>query len=404
MRYIGLLILISVSGIVNANNLSKFSKPSKLLTNNFLINLPVEIIHNRYILNNVKIKGSSKTYRFLLDTGASVSCLSEEIATEANLRVYLTDSISDLVEKKEVDYSFCDLSFSDIYFSKVGTVLLPADQINITGLCGKIDGIIGYNIIRKCIWQFNEDGVVLTDNIENLNNVGDIQQDKLTKGPLPYIVAGYKNGFRATMLFDLGDNGTLEVADKMIKYLREKEIRHGQGSLFTTLMRDSRDTATMKVVKVPGFFIGNDTIYNVITFVETGNRLHSTIGAGILNYFNMTFDFPKRRLYTRKLSDNFNDDNFNNYGFNYKVRNGKVYVRFVWNNSDAFNRGVECGQEILQINNLDFKNIKNRLDCELNEKIYEELYGNVSSGVVKIRIDGINGEIVLNRSSLFKAL
>lgn len=401
MKYIVLVLFFCCSHMYCcSNNYKKVQSAAKLRNKNFTINLPVEIKNNKYILSNVRLNGSKKVYRFLLDTGAQSSCISKEIYDELGLITYFSDSITDGISKMNVCFSFMDVSFNDLHFDKVGVSILSKSSLNPNGDCSNIDGIIGYNLIRSCIWSFDSEGVVITDKLNSLKNIGRKQKEKISKGDSPSFVGGFVDGFRSTMLFDLGDNGTFEVKNNYLKYLRTKSIRRGDGSLYTTVIGDIQDTTACKVVYIPGFRFDSDTLRNVISYVapDIGNTNIVSIGAGILNYFKLTFDFPKRQLYVQNKAQYFNMSKFFNFGFEYKIAKKKMFIRFVWHDTDAKRAGLMPGQQILRINSIDFSEVNNLETCELKQIIEGEL----SKDQIELEIQGEGNIVILSKISLEK--
>lgn len=398
MRFILLFLFVILQfSICEANNFRKVEAPSKLKNKNFCIKLPVEINNHSYILTGVKINGSAKTYRFLLDTGAKSCCISSDIATELGINTVFSDSITDGITKKSTDFIFCNLSFNGLKFENVGSSLHKRDELNFGNSCHRIDGIIGYNVMRKLVWSFNKGVITVSDKISLLDDIGEMCQDKISKGGAPLIVAGFVKGFRATMLFDLGDNGVFEVHNDLLQYLRSKKVIEGEGSIFSTIINEITDSVTNKLIKVPGFFIGNDTISNAITYVGNGLNLSSSIGAGILDNMSLVLDFPKRRLYTKLYRKEFNNAKFVNHGFTYKISDNKVLVRFVWDNTKACEAGIKPGLQILKINDLDLAVLDSHSKCEWSLLLEKELSGNE----LVLKVQGIEEDIVLMKQNLF---
>ncbi|MDQ2179395.1 aspartyl protease family protein [Marinifilum sp. D714] len=401
MKYVLLILFFCCTNVVcYSNNYKKVQSVAKLRNKNFTINLPVEIKNNKYVLPNVRLNGSKKVYRFLLDTGAQSSCISQEVHDELGLLSCFSDSISDGISKMHVKFSFLDVSFNDIHFDKVGVSVLSNSSLNPSWDCSNIDGIIGYNLMRSCIWSLDSKGVVITNKLSNLKSVGLKQKEKISKGDSPFVVGHFVDGFRATMLFDLGDNGTFEVKNNYLKYLRTKKIRRGKGSLYTTVLGDIQDTTTSKIVHLPGFIFENDTLRNVISYVGPGigDTNIASIGAGILNNFKLTFDFPKRHLYVLKKNENFNVSKFFNCGFEYRIVQKKMFIRFVWNDTDAERAGLMPDQQILRINSIDFSEVNNLETCELKKIVKEEL----GKKQIELEVKGRDDIVILNKMKLEK--
>ncbi|WP_372756350.1 aspartyl protease family protein [Labilibaculum sp.] len=389
------LLFCLLSTAAKADNFKKVQAVAKLKNKDFCIQLPVEIIDNKYVLPAVRIKGSKKMYRFLLDTGCQSGCISTEIYKELGLSAFFSDSISDGISKKAADFSFIDLSFNGLSFEKVGVSVHTKKELNSAVSCSQIDGVIGYNLMRACVWSFDHNELTVTDDVDHLNNIGQKQKEKISNGTIPLIVGAFVDGFGATMLFDLGDNGTFEVRNSMLKYLRKKELTKGKGSLYSTVIGEIQDTAALKLVKTPGFRFQNDTLKNAITYVGTSSVC--SIGAGILNYYNLTFDFPKRNLYVKPILQDFDETKFINFGFKYRIDNGEVVCQFVWANTEAERSNLKPGDQILRINQLDLSDTSRYDKCQLKSIIEQELSGEE----ITLSVSGQEKAIVLPKKSLF---
>jgi hypothetical protein len=385
--------LLSTAG--KADNFKKVQAVAKLKNKDFCIELPIEIIDHKYILPGVRIKGSKKLYRFLLDTGCQSSCISTEIYKELGLSAFFSDSISDGISKKAADFSFVNLSFNGLSFEKVGVSVHTQKELNSVVTCSDIDGVIGYNLMRACVWSFDHNELTVTDDVDNLNNIGQKQKGKISNGSIPLIVGAFVDGFGATMLFDLGDNGTFAVRNSMLKYLRKKELIKGKGSLYSTVIGEIQDTSALKLVKTPGFRFQNDTLKNAITYVGTSSLC--SIGAGILNYYNLTFDFPKRSLYVKPMIRDFNEAKFTNFGIKYKIDNGAVVCQFVWENTEAERSNLKPGDQIVRINQLDLTDTSKYDECQLKSIIEQELSGEE----ISLSVSGQKKLIVLPKKRLF---
>jgi hypothetical protein len=334
-------------------------------------------------------------YRFLLDTGCQSSCISTEIYKELGLSAFFSDSISDGISKKAADFSFVNLSFNGLSFEKVGVSVHTQKELNSVVTCSDIDGVIGYNLMRACVWSFDHNELTVTDDVDNLNNIGQKQKGKISNGSIPLIVGAFVDGFGATMLFDLGDNGTFAVRNSMLKYLRKKELIKGKGSLYSTVIGEIQDTSALKLVKTPGFRFQNDTLKNAITYVGTSSLC--SIGAGILNYYNLTFDFPKRSLYVKPMIRDFNEAKFTNFGIKYKIDNGAVVCQFVWENTEAERSNLKPGDQIVRINQLDLTDTSKYDECQLKSIIEQELSGEE----ISLSVSGQKKLIVLPKKRLF---
>lgn len=391
--YIALLLTFPFS-YAQQKSVKNYSK-TKLITRNFSQKISFEIKRGVIIINNVQLAGSSKTYNFILDSGSEYSFISTEIADEIGFTGDFPEEITDGYDKQKVQLGFANFKLGTVEFNHVGVGIMNNSQME--KICD-IDGYIGYNLMKSCIWQLGTEKILITDNIKNIKNIHNYNKQKLFKGPT--VEAGFTNGFNSTMLFDLGDNGTVEIQESRIELIKKKEIATGIGILYTTGLGagNKNERSVHKLLKVPSFKFGNSLVNNMIVYTDNSPHLPiDVIGAGILNYFKIVLDFPKKQIYSLNVLDEYKNEGFKTHGFKYNIVKNQMIVSYVWNNSPAQKAGLKVGDNITRLNELNITDLSDFDNCEK----YNKINSIMAIDTINIVLSGTTENIVLTKSPLF---
>ncbi|TAJ14230.1 hypothetical protein DMA11_05945 [Marinilabiliaceae bacterium JC017] len=370
---------------------------AKLVSKNFGTNLSVEYSRGVIVLTNVRISGSDKAYRFILDSGSDYSLISEHLADAIGFKPSFSEEITDGYEKQKVELGFVDIQLDAICFKEVGVGVIYNAQSE--KVCD-IDGYIGYNLMKSCIWQLSKDQLVVTDKIKNVKKLEAYSKQKLFNGPV--VEAGFVDGFNSTMLFDLGDNGTVEIQESRIDWIRNKQIITGTGRLYTTGLGEGakKDESIHKLLQVSGFKFGGEVVNDMVVYTDDAPHFPiDVIGAGILKYYNIILDFPGKRLYSQNICNTYINDGYKTCGFKYDIVGNEVVIKFIWNHSAAREAGLKIGQKIESINDTDVHDLRNQEACEA----YNRVDALLEQEVVSLKIQGVDDRITLTRSPLFKS-
>jgi hypothetical protein len=374
-----------------AQSVKKFQKCS-LASSHFVEELPTDF-NNVIIISNVRIDGVDRPLRFILDSGTSYSMLSKDIADEIGFKPTNGVAVNDGNERESLKLGMLNVYLGNVSFHNVGFGI----EASKTGPWCDIDGIIGYNVMRTCVWKLGIGQTIITDNKKSFRDISSYYQGKLTYGPL--VVAGFENGYRATMFLDLGDDGTVEAATSRLKYIRQKKVVTGVGQPYLTMVgsgHGSKDAQSVtKLLEVPGFEFGGKTVKNVVVYTDD-NPLFAVdaIGAGILNYYQMILDFPGKKIYSLNIADEYINKGFKTFGFKYEREGNELRIRFLWNNSSAQRAGLKLGDKIEAINNIAVKKLLQTDPCN----VYEQ-FKDVTS--IQLKVAGHNAPITLKKEPLF---
>ncbi len=393
-KYLIFLFYLTSYLSIEAQNLKKYSS-CKLKTSNFTENLTYTFENNVIIIKDVRIKGTTQKFNFILDSGSEYTLISKRVAKEIGFTADFSEEITDGYEKQKIQLGFANFKIQNIEFNSVGVGIIDNSQME--KICN-IDGYIGYNLMKSCIWQLSTGQIIITDDIKNIKNVRNYNKQKLFNGPT--VEAGFTNGFNSTMLFDLGDNGTVEIQESRIDLIKKKEIATGTGILYTTGLGvgNKNESSVHKLLKVPSFKFGNNLVKNMIVYTDNAPHFPiDIIGAGILNYFEIVLDFPKKRIYSLNVLDEYKSEGYKTHGFKYTIVNNEMIITYIWNNSPAYKAGLRVGEKITKLHGLKIKDLSNLDNCE----IYKRIDTIMDIDTINIVLSSNNENITLTKSPLF---
>nr|WP_319270888.1 hypothetical protein [uncultured Draconibacterium sp.] len=191
-------------------------------------------------------------------------------------------------------------------FIGIGAILMKSDITNPL-LKYPIDGILGSNLMNKCIWQFNFSDTILTlaNKEEYLNSTsGGISfpfKPKPVQGsPNTILVI---NGDTIQAEFDTGNNGFINAISPSIR----KKIADGEAvpwsvKLSIPINRDDSDSIeTHFYVLIDSLEIGNKIYYNlpIISYNPELIKQESkgSIGLGFIKNYSTTIDWLENKIY-----------------------------------------------------------------------------------------------------------
>lgn len=362
----------------------------------FFCPVAFEKYNSLLLITEVKINGSSRSCRFIFDTGSSDCAIFGSLANELGVRSARNHSVHDGTTKCDIGYAKLDFQISGISFKNLKTDILKNNPDNF--LCG-IDGIIGANLIKECAWEITSQGVYVSNSVKDIDT-NSYKAQKIKMGSVPIAWAGLEKQYRGNVLFDLGYTGLYAIPKNNIKYVGKKDVLAGYGSYFQTMLTDRQiGKDTIEVFKPKyDFVFGEDTVFNSILDVcYDNNSPISVVGAEILDYYDLILDFSKRRLYTKQIKNTYSSAYYSSFGFKYYLVDNRMIVSFIWDKSSANNKGLEIGQEIESINDVEISKF-NGDSCELGNRLNNILN---NSNNIELKIKDVNDVISLKRIPFF---
>jgi len=363
-------------------------------TQNSINNIDIIKKNNYIILTNVSINNNDEKYNFLFDTGSSISSISKHIANlyhiHSNDSIIMNDGI-----KRQFSYtSKVSISFDDIDIENIKVDIFDFSKINFTR-CYKIDGIIGGNIIKEFVWKLTKDSLIITKKIKHINTKNYSKFKLKLSSNTPIIIAGFKNDYNATMLFDTGNNCLADIDINNIKYIDIKDSIKGNGTAYESSFSNCSKDIVFFRPKTDFTLYTKLSIHNICSNTNYDNFLSNSIGNKLLNYFDIILDYKKHRIYFKQNRFNYKQEKV--FGFKWNIDEHKnVFISFLWKNSPAEKLGLTVGQQILRINDLDLTD--NNLDlCQLYDKINEVISSN---SIIQIWINNNSKKYILTKTFL----
>jgi predicted aspartyl protease len=306
----------------------------------------------------IQVYINNVAYNFLFDTGAGLTVLSNEITHHSDKigNIFITgssDSSNLFLENFTIGHT---------EFRNIKCVYLDLNQFT-KQTCVKIDGIIGANILNLLNWNMNtQSGRLYWSRTpfkeEAISTKLRLEHYRL----LPITKVTYGN-ISFYVLIDTGFNGFLELNEQTIKqsskYKKVNKIV-GQGKRFITVNGISKGKQTLVIVDT--LFIGNKFITSIPTYVTQDKP---KLGSALLRSFNVIYNFSDSIIFLTP-NDFQGEKDLVRFGLNIELNEmNEILVAFVWENTNAYKKGIRVGQRIVKINNTDTENINPNDFCTL---------------------------------------
>ena len=326
----------------------------RLLNEHFFFSVPYRQTSDSAAVISVVIDGKKR--RFMIDTGAPLSvskALQEEMGFEVLQDMQLRDANGDSTNVKIVRVKH--LAMGPLQIADVPALVL--DFSSPLFACDTLDGLIGSNLLRMMIVQFNkpERRIYFGDDIDSfrLNSLAtsiDMYLNSMQSDPTVPVHIGA--GVTDTVLYDSGDGHLYNLSKPRFDAFNKNGalahtiLRKGTGVGSQGILASNTDTLPSMQVKIDSFRLGNSFIKNVVAPQQIDN--HSRMGRGLWDYGVVTMDYLKRKFYFSPFSKSSVYREKRDFGFLYQERNGKLVVTVVWEGTQAFECGMKAGDEIVR--------------------------------------------------------
>ena len=321
----------------------------------------------------VPVTINGKMYNFVIDTGATLT-ISDKLFKELNLQIVGQSNVMDASGRmKEARIILLpELHLQGITFIDTPGFVIQEESSDFINLleCFGIDGIIGSNMLRNLVIQFDEQSkhVLISNNLFQIfkdkvgKNVGKSQKMLLYPSQsCPYITIGLKKegkkGIGDLVLFDTGAPDFYEMSMSTYNWLNDRVdmtiIADTEGS-YGWGFHGNFEQQQHLLLSIPEFHV-NEKIFNDV--IVTATHSMSLIGTRLLQYGRITLDYKKGRFYFYPF-DNVNTDELSEKppAFNPVWQNDKLVVGIIWDKS--LESQINLGDEIVSINGLSFENME----------------------------------------------
>ena len=334
----------------------------------YLQKIPYKNVNGMLIVP-VTIHG--KTYNFLFDTGASLA-ISDRLYKELNLPIIGQEEIKDAEGvKKEMKFILLPmLQLQEITFINTAGLVLHEESSDFIDLfkCFEIDGIIGSNMLRNSVVQFDEQSkhIIIADNFKKIaTKKTEYQALKMELSPnqsSPYIWIGLQKGEQKSsdraVLFDTGDPSFYVMSIDAYNWFNEHmdivdKIAESEGS-FSWGAHGLFEKQRYFLLNISEIYVRGKTFNNVV--ITTTNDISSRIGSDLLKYGKVTLDY-KNKAFIYEPFDSVNIDELSERPWAiYPIwQNDKLVVGIIWDK--ALESHINLGDEVLSINGLNIVNM-----------------------------------------------
>ncbi|WP_298371224.1 aspartyl protease family protein [uncultured Lutibacter sp.] len=379
------LIVLTLLTSCASSKIIKTLKQGNIVQEDFKTTIPFEYRKGLIIL---KVTIENETYDFILDTGAS-NVLSKELAEKLNVKSLGSENVTDIHKTSQL------LNYTKIGNIEIGginfqnTIAAISDFNSGELACLNADGFIGSNLMRFAVWDFDFKNqlITITDNEQKLNIPSDAIESKMfigTASSVPSIIS-YINGDKAlNNLIDLGNNSTPHLS--YLNFVKQKEsnkiTKYIAGSGYSGIgMYGKGEKKNEYSAKIDEIKIGDHIIKNKIMRVKNGK---TNLGLLFFKNYRLILNWKAKNIKMVQESTS-NNTELNHFGFNPNFNKNKVFVDFIYNDTAA-SKLLQIGDQILQINNIDYSKITNENKCDyFNDGI-------ISKGTAEITIKILRNE------------
>jgi hypothetical protein len=365
------------------NDEFSFNRGNAVQTN-YYVRIPCQIFNKKFI---VEVIMNGKLRKFIIDTGAPLT-ISEELCDEMKFPILNNVILSDANGIESTDSVKVVLT-SDINIGGIIFNDIPALVENMEGFsCLGVDGVIGSNLLRNSIIQFNlnEKTIVLADNIPN-NSFLDkgvstqIQLDSTSKPIITIALFDEEAKIYATheVLFDTGDDDFYTVSLRDYNFFEEKLTgffkKYAEAEGANSITYNGVVDQYHYLLKIPELSVNGVSFKNVVA--QTTHDSASRIGSSVLDAGTVTLDYINKVFYfcsvvympTEMLT------------VEPVIKNGKLVVGIIWDKS--LEDKINAGDEILKIDDTDYSSYDL---CDF----YKNSHGRTLTGAETVVLKDVN--------------
>ncbi|MDR2286466.1 MAG: retroviral-like aspartic protease family protein [Prevotellaceae bacterium] len=344
---------IFIQGVHAQDDVFSFNRGNTEQTN-YYIEIPYQNI-NRKIVIEVILNG--KTRKFLVDTGAPLT-ITENLFKEMKLPVLRNESLKDAngIEDSAKVVSLSGLNIGGVIFNAVPAIVKNTDFFS----CWGIDGVIGSNLLRNSIIQFdsNEKTIILADYFPENVFLGkgvstEMKLDSINSTPIiPIFLFNEEKGYSVyhEVLFDTGDEALYAVSIDNYNFFEENVpglfTKYAESEGTHTISINTAINQQHYLLGIPEVLINGVSIKNVIA--KTSHSSNSRIGVSILDAGTVMLDYIDKKFYLYPVV---------NMPQKYPTiepvfKEGKFVIGIIWDKS--LKDKINTGDEIIKIGDINY--------------------------------------------------
>jgi predicted aspartyl protease len=240
---------------------------------------------------SVVININDKNYKFLVDTGASVSVLSDQIfknIVNPNKKIKIKDALGNEEEK---DVFYLDFKIGKNQFSNFAFVKIDFSRF-LKNNCSKYDGILGANVLKKLNWKYlkSEDKLFFSKNSFSYEGFKEPVKFQWA-GSIP--IVELNNEYKFFAIIDTGHFGTLFIPDYIYKnnFNYYYKLIKGKGNPITTVY--GKQKLKLKKSHIKNLRLGN---YDFSGYEIALSEIQPNIGHIIILENGFVFNFLNNEI------------------------------------------------------------------------------------------------------------
>ncbi|MFN6085891.1 MAG: protein containing PDZ domain protein, partial [Fluviicola sp.] len=269
--------------------------------------------------------------------------------------------------------------------------------------CLDIDGIIGANLMKEAIWEFDYERKVIT--ISDKKSSFTIPDNAIhlpftpALSSTPEVTITYNGVEDKYVTFDTGSNGLFTISKSTLEKIEEKKppvkkamsFGSSGSGLYGVAKADTSYMILIDSTQVGGLFIENNAVS-----VENGAKL---IGTKFLKNFRVIIDWNVKEILLIPVKP-FVNNTFESFGFSPFISDNKLIINELYMNSEASEKGIKIGTQILAVDGIDYRTCSADQFCAIIER------GLVPEGkktmTLLVLIDGEEKTLQLTKEDLLK--
>ena len=302
----------------------------------------------------IPVEIDNQTYRFCLDT-ESVTHISTELRDKLSLKSIDQWQLTDGNDRSQMVASFMleKVTIGSLEFNQVEAVSSPKYG---AFKCFDFDGYIGSDLLQDYILQIDLEAkkILITKDIESLSIDPSLGQEMylINRQKTPYVWINFgQSSFRDLVMVDTGMHGiydlSLETHKRLLDHQKINLIAKSNGAATTSAFGLEKEREQF-LFHFPSISIGDFTLIN---HVNKGTHAKNfRIGAKLLEYGRMTFDFINEEFYFEPHQKKVTLE-LNKLFFNITSMDEKIIVGIVWD--ENLKQKIQFGDEIIVVNDWD---------------------------------------------------
>lgn len=359
-----------------------------------------EQLNGGIILIRATVDGHPDSLNFILDTGSGGISIDSATAVEMKLVAVHTDkTIRGIAGVRPVDFAMNHtLHLPGLKVDSLDFHINNYDLLgSVYGL--KIDGIIGFSLLRKFIVHIDYDSQKVSffsaGSYKYIRG-GTLLHPIFNSLPIQSAEIKENRSIRHRFYLDTGGGLCLLISkdfmlDSNIFSKKKRMVETvaqglgGKKKMQITILKEIK-LGPYKFKKVPTYVFDDE--YNVTSYPNLGGLL----GADLLRHFNLTLNYPKAEIHLLPNTHFRDPFDYSYTGMELYADNGKILVGDVIPHSPAAKAGLKSDDEVFSINNksgVDFSAMKTLLQ-DAGEKVKLIIIRNNKPIEIRMKIESID--------------